>query len=265
MTDCIVIPTRERANLLANKKHHTMMYAQHWKGTKFLAVMTNEVENYTPFAKEYGFNIIRLQPNVDTLAKTYDEIFKRAKYYDKILMLDDDLTFYRRKDYATSKIVQLPIVNFPDLVEDLFLCLKYNDVALAGLTPRSGAFNHTSYHNFNQRLSTVLACKTKIVNNYMWEWGHDSLFEHHMNLTLLKEGYRNVMVTKYAYDTLFDSYGDDVGGGNYRDVHTRMRSAIGLANDFPNVVKTREKKIKGVPTIGLDIVMYMKKAFGGER
>ena len=254
MTDCIVIPTRGRAKLLTTKEFHTMAYAKHWIGQKFLAVPSDQVEAYKPIAYEYDCDIIRLQPEINTLAKTYDEVFNRAGYYDKVLMMDDDLVFSIRHNYMTTSITRLPLRNFNAIVDMLFDALKPKDVVLAGLAPRIGAGNYTTCYSYNQRLSSIIACKTPIVKKYMWEWGHDTLFEHYMNISLLNQGYKNTMVTKYVYNTVLDNHS---GRRAYSDVHTYSESAKALAKIFPSVVKLREKS--GYT----DIAMYMKKAYGG--
>lgn len=260
MKEIIVIPSRDRAELLMARKNSTLHYVAESNYASYLAVRECEIESYASVSNRFGITLLGVPDEVDTIAKTYDFVFTVFSDADKILMLDDDLIFGYRVDYSDTKLAPLIKEHFDMVVDSLFFELDQG-AAMSGIAHRRGAQNYTEVLRFNQKLIAVMACDVQCMKGFKWEWEANSMFDHHMVLQLLSNGFTNTLITKYTHDDIFKRFAHG-GCESYRSLEVHSQAAKALANKFPETVKLREKWMPEHQEYGYDVTMYMKKSFG---
>ena len=261
--ECIVIPSRGRAEMLMKRKTHTLAYAKHSSRPVFLVVRQKEQEEYVPVAQKYGAELVTLSNDVDTIAKTYDEITTLVNAEQTVLFMDDDLTFAHRPSFDSSKLEKVPYEKFDHLANLLFIACKPTGVAMSGLIHRRGAQSATNVLELNRKLIAVMCCKMSIIKQFKWDWGYNSMFDHHMVLQMLESGYSNAQLCNYTHDDVIPERFGFGGCSSYRSNVEHSAASWALADKFPHVVSVRDKVYPG-GLLGNDVIMHMKRAYGGE-
>lgn len=262
-TEIIVIPSRGRADALMSRARHTLTYARFADRPVFLVVRAKELESYRPVSDHFGPHIVTVPDHINTIAKTYDYVTGLCGKGIRALFMDDDLIFAERKDYSSAKLTKLDDRDFPLIENSLFDQLS-NDpsVTISGLIHRRGAQTATKKLLFNRKLIAALCCDIDTIkeHNWKWDWSYNSMFDHHMILTQLESGLKNVQLTNITHDDVFTRFANG-GCSDYRDNPEHSRAAVALADKFPWVVSLREKKAPD-GSYGLDVTLHMKKAYG---
>jgi len=181
-----------------------------------------------------------------------------------ICMIDDDLAFYTRKTpeawnlrYCTKDEVAVVLERMAHLVES-------GTTACVGISSRQGNNNFfPATELFNTRLCHIYAFDTKIVRELGFRFDEMELMEdYHMFLTLLKNGYGNVLICDFAVGQ--PSSNTKGGCSTHRTPALQTESANKLARLHKPFVKVVEKTNKsgwdGMKT-RTDVIVSWKKAF----
>lgn len=192
---------------------------------------------------------------------------------DKLIMLDDDLIFLRRKDQGAWNLARCS----PNDTKALFFLVEelLDVFPQVGVSPRQGnnRFFPETLVTCN-RVTNFHGYDTKIMREAGIKF-HDPMFpatftmeDFHVSLSLLSQGYQNAIVTDFAWD----QHGSNSAGGCalYRTADTQRQSAQLLAARHPGLVRVTEKETKGgwggVASaagggIRTDVVISWKKAY----
>ena len=203
----------------------------------------------------------------------FDE-FNRTERY--LLMLDDDLVFFRRIDGTSWK---LRVATHNDLIEmfnriEQLLLSGYIQV---GVSPRAGN-NRFFPNNIVEctRITNIHGYDTKGVRDlgvHFFDPMMPTTFtmeDFHCTLSLLYRGGRNCLLTDFAWDQSTSNFSG--GCSIYRDSETQKVSAELLAKRHPGFVKVVQKTTKtswkGVQSSTgsrTDVVVYWRKAYEAGR
>lgn len=262
MNTAIIIPSRDRVEVLSSKSRHTLTYAKHSKHPVYVVVRESEFAAYEELAKAFAANVLTVPEHVDRIAKTYDYVMAMTgPAVKKLLFMDDDLIFAERRDFSSPKLTNVVPERFDEIADALFAALDEPRVAMAGIAHRRGAQTHTVPKRYNQKLIAVLACNVESLRGKKWEWGYDSMFDHNMVLECLVEGWRNVQISSFTHDDILPRHAKG-GCTEYRSMDVHSNAAIALAKKYPDIVTLRDKWVESANRYGLDVTMHMKKAFG---
>ncbi len=178
----------------------------------------------------------------------------------KLLMLDDDLTFFSRR------IDNPALFCLPDPIEITHLVSEIDDslddFAHVGVGTREGGNRLTERRYFNTRLLRALAFRTDVLMRENIRFDRLPVMEDFdVNLSLLRKGYRSLLLNHMVHD----QHGSNLAGGcsQYRTPEVQAAGARGLAElhyGFVNVVEKTTKTAWGGQT-RLDVRIQWKKAY----
>jgi hypothetical protein len=251
----ITIPTYGRVG----KQITLASIPKEWLHLTYLVVQERE---YTQHLEQHGHlvNILALPDNVRDIATTRDWIIERFPG-GSVLMLDDDLTFARRRTDDRTKFRNCT-------KEDLTLMFDMLEVRLTGydhvgMSGREGANRNTHMDLFNTRAMRVLGYNPRKIKAYELKFAPGGFMcDFHMTLELLKRGYPNCVYNDFVHN----QPGSNTAGGcsEQRTSETQAAAAIHLAEMHPEYVKVVEKHTKGSwnGKARIDVVVQWKRAFG---
>jgi hypothetical protein len=175
-------------------------------------------------------------------------------------MLDDDLTFFSRRVDNPALFCR------PDPEEITLLVSEIEDsldeFAHVGIGSREGGNRLMGHRYFNTRLQRVLAYRTDVLQREGIRFDRLPVMEDFdVNLSLLRAGYRNVMLNWIVND----QGGSNAPGGcsQWRTLDMQAAAARKLAELHYGFVRTVEKTTKtawGGQT-RLDVRIQWKKAY----
>lgn len=178
----------------------------------------------------------------------------------KLLMLDDDLTFFHRREDNPKLFRPATFVDVGELIaaidDELEVC------AHVGIGSREGGNRLTERRYFNTRLQRVLAYRTDVLQRENIRFDRLPVMEDFdVNLSLLRRGYRNVMLNWMVND----QGGSNAPGGcsRWRTLDIQAAAARKLAELHYGFVRTVEKTTKtawGGQT-RTDVNIQWKKAY----
>lgn len=200
-----------------------------------------------------------LPPEIQDIATTRDWII-RFNNQDKILMLDDDLEFAKRREddptkfrEATEKELEWLFLHISDLLD------IYPHVSVS---PREGANRNTDSLLFNGRAMRVLGYRTSIIKAHNLVFSPATFMcDFHMTLCLLRLGYANCIINSFVNN----QSGSNTAGGcsSQRTPLLQTAAAEFLQAIHPDFVTTVKKftKTSWGGTERTDVRVQWKKAF----
>lgn len=171
-----------------------------------------------------------------------------ARQGEPVIMLDDDLAFFVRKDPSAHNLRPAGAD-----AERIFkwlheMCTPKSDGMFyvhAGLSPRQG--NNWAYpakHEVNGRMNAVQCVLPDALRYYGVRYDNvDMMEDYHVTLSLFEQGEKNIILTDAAWDQCKGS-GAPGGFSHYRTKETQGAAAERLAELHPLSVKVVEKTPK---------------------
>lgn len=181
---------------------------------------------------------------------------------EKIVMMDDDLRFYARRNDDRTKLRQ---PTSDDIVQ-MFSAIEssLNTAPFVGIASREGANRNTDHVLINTRIMRLLAYDTKKIHEHKIQFDRLQVMEDFdVAIQLLRAGQINIVLNDFAHN----QDGSDASGGcsTYRTEMIQAQAAQGLKELHPDFVKVVEKKSwSGVGT-RLDVQIAWKKAFDSRK
>lgn len=190
---------------------------------------------------------------------------------DKILMLDDDLRFARRKRLSPKSAENLPPFQFTlesATERDVDWAFTQIEKALdkyvhVGMSARQGNNNLTDDWRWreNTRMMYALGYQTKKVRRHCKLGRIQHREDMELCLQLLTQGFPNKSLLEVCVDQVYNSKG---GASEERSVEASNADAEKLAKMYPGLVKVTEREYKkSVPR--KEVTVYWRKAYDGAR
>lgn len=197
-----------------------------------------------------------------------------------LLLLDDNLQFHTRSKSVLAEDTKFPLKgliakHFPpekikeeidNMINILYEHAKKEDVALAGLSNRSGNQNVAESFKENTRIFGASLVDLSVMRNLGIRYDAVNLKQDfYINLSFLTNGYKNICI----YDYAFEKPQANMAGGcsSYRTLEKSNEGAIILKNLFPNFISIREKSVKSwgenfsESGFAYDVIVHWKKAY----
>ena len=220
-----------------------------------LVVQEKEKHYYEP-SKNF---IVVLPSHINTLSPTRQWILENSET-EKFVMMDDDLTFAYRTEFAGTKLHKANFDTIVRMFNDIEYALdKYDHV---GISAREGDNRVETSLKENTRMMRLLAYnKTKVLETGAKFDRIDTKQDFDMTLQLLRKGHKNAVLYDYAHN---QPGSNNTGGCSvYRDSEMMNRCSHELVKLHPEFVKVVEKATKtswggGVRT---DVRIAWKKAY----
>lgn len=201
-----------------------------------------------------------LPPHITTIAPTRDFIIEHIGKSNEIVMLDDDLQLYiRRNDDRTKLRVPTPteIALGLSLMDNLLSAYAH-----VGWAAREGANRNINEFIINTRIMRILGYNRDMLLRENIHFSDiEFMSDFHVNLSLLEKGYKNVVQNSFAHN---QGASDAPGGcSTYRTPAGLAASAATLAKLHPGVVKVVQKATKTAWGGGerTDVTIQWKKAY----
>lgn len=211
-----------------------------------------------------GLPTVVLPPAITTIAPTRQWILDHVGNDERIVMLDDDLTFYRRRDDDPTKFVDATaedMVALFMLLEDALRTHQH-----AGVAPREGANRVTAPYIHNTRIMRVLGYRRDALRAYNIRFDTMEVMEDFdVALWLLRYGCANVLVNLFCQNQA--GSGKAGGCSHFRTPELHARNAARLQERHPAYVRLVQKSTKGAWGGGTrtDVVIQWKKAYDDGR
>jgi hypothetical protein len=158
-----------------------------------------------------------------------------------LLMLDDDLTFFNRRDDDRTKFREASSVDIGDMLSKVRKHLEYH--AHVGICTREGGNRLPESVYRNTRTLRALAYDVHVLRKHDIRFDAMHLMEDfYVSLSLLTAGYANLLVSDWVHDQV----GSNTEGGcsQYRTMDEQERAARELATAFPDFVTLVKKRTK---------------------
>ena len=224
-----------------------------------LVVQAQEAHEYAKY-RSSTTSIRVLPPSINTVAPTRQWILENVGVHDKVVMVDDDLVFYMRRDDDRTKLRDI----YPRELNTAFWEMNHalGLFAHAGFAAREGANRNTDSLVYNTRIMRVLGYRRDVLQRYNIRFDALPLMEDfHVAISLLKRGEMNVVLNNYAHN----QSGSNKAGGcsTFRTPELHAASAKALALLHPAFVEVVEKTTKGAWGGGTrtDVRISWKKAY----
>jgi len=179
-----------------------------------------------------------------------DEAVKNGQGDKPIIMLDDDLCFFVRKEKTAHNLkpadwdeVEKIMTRLYHLVGDGSAEDIKRPVVHAGLSPRQGnnwSFPHRTIRN--TRMNAVHCVLPAALHHYGIRYDDVTMMEdYHVTLSLFERGEDNIAITDAAWDQVKGS-GAPGGFSHYRTMERQAEAAHKLVSLHPDTVKIAMKK-----------------------
>lgn len=183
-----------------------------------------------------------------------------ASYPEAVCMLDDDLTFFKRRADDRTKFEDADDIDLVDMFQEIAHQLRYYPAV--GVCPREGGNRYPDSIYHNVRLLRVLAYDTIILATQDIDFRTTAVMEDfYVALSLLTRGYPNIMLSDWCHNQV----GSNAAGGcsQYRTMKMQRDAALLLKQYFPNFVTVVTKKTKTAwgGEERTDVRIQWKKAF----
>ena len=182
---------------------------------------------------------------------------------DKVIMMDDDLSFARR-----GKRTDNPLYLTPCTSEDLRAMVNLiedhinHGYAMVGISSREGNNRKEGEWSENTRIMRVFGIhKPSFIEAGCDFTAMKVMEDFDVTLTLLTHGYKNIEINTFTNN----QPGSNMDGGckEYRTLQTQYDAAFALAAKYPGLVTPVEKETKGSWGGGVrtDVRIAWKKAY----
>lgn len=178
---------------------------------------------------------------------------------DKLCMLDDDLTFAKRRIDNPTKFVEAA----PHDIEDMFRDIEteLDTYPHVGVASREGGNRNIQNYLYNTRAMRVLACRASTLRAEEIRYDRLKLMsDFDVTLQLLRKGYDTCVINWMVNNQA----GSNAAGGcsQYRTTEMQEIDAHKLFELHPEFVKlsTKQTKQKGMWAERTDVTCYWKKA-----
>lgn len=230
----IYIPSSGRA-----KDQHTLkQIPTQWMSRTALVVPNSEYTDYCPVAAEYGCTVI---PCPHKGIGPTRQFIVAAGYPEPVLMMDDDLTFFRRRVDEPTKFEDAFGADMMQMLESIEYQL--HDYSLVGVCAREGGNRYPNQYYYNGRLLRVLAYDTIALITQDIDFRTLPVMEDFfVALSLLTRGYQNLMLSNWCHNQT----GSNTEGGcsQYRTMELQADAANMLKQYFPAFVTVVKKQTK---------------------
>lgn len=177
-----------------------------------------------------------------------------------VFMLDDDLSFFVRRDDDRTKLRKADPVDVRLMVRRMESVLKQN--AHAAVASREGANRNTDDYLYNVRCLRALGYNATVLKREGVRFDRLPVMEDFdVALQLLRRGYRSVTLNTWAQD---QGTSNAPGGcSTYRSMEVQAKGARGLHRLHPDFVTVVTKETKGAWGGGerTDVRVAWKKAY----
>jgi TET-Associated Glycosyltransferase len=153
----------------------------------------------------------------------------------KLIMMDDDLKFYKRTEDGTrfpGTLKEQTILMIGDIITFL------NNYAMVGLTDKfmsqTKPRGYVECHRFNQ----VLGINRDLLPNPWPQFRLSNDEEHDVHLQLLTRGYKTAVLTEWSKSDIFDAPG---GCSDWRNLETLAEAHKKLLKYWPGIVSIDTK------------------------
>jgi hypothetical protein len=224
----IWIPTRDRVFQetyfsLPPKIREQVRFVQPWDGNEVL-----------------GINVRKTPQHINGIGPTRQWIIDNAKS-DKIVMLDDDLVFAKRREDEPTKFREASLADVSLLFDSISSYL--DQFAHVGVSTREGGNRDTSDTVLNTRLLRILAYRTDVLRKQAIRFDRLEFMEDFdVTLQLLRAGFPNIRINWIVHNQR--SSNAPGGCSTYRTLEKQAQAARGLAQLHPEFVDTVVKKTK---------------------
>ena len=203
--------------------------------------------------------LVILPDHIRTISPTRDWLVQNIPN-KKIVMVDDDLTFFKRSAEDRSKFVKGALQDFIDMFNAIEKAL--DGYAHVGIASREGGNRNTDHTISNTRIMRVLAYRTDTLMKEGITFAPMEVMEDfHVSLQLLRKGYETMVLNDWCHNQA----GSGAAGGcsHFRTHEVQARNAAMLANLHPDYVTVVDKETKGAWGGGVrkDVRVQWKKAY----
>ena len=260
----IAIPTYNRYDVLFKSDGPLQYLPESLRDNTFLFVREEELEKYLPVVEYFGIGMYPLDLNPeDRMAETRDAIMKLAKEelgFRYIIMMDDDVKF------AVHEL-ENPKTTYHKMSPEEFetMCFKLVDVLneetpLSGIKARQFSMDKKSETEENGRIIQVFGMDLDIIlsEGFKFNYGQPCISDYYFVITLLKNGYKNIVLNRYTRDDTPNSPG---GCATYRTAEMQTKSAVALYKLFPDVITLKQKKGSSWKEVRVNPIVRWKKAY----
>lgn len=182
---------------------------------------------------------------------------------EKMLMLDDDLTFATRRVDNPTRFNNATPAEIEETVAHIFTLLT--DYAHVGMASREGGNRNIQRFAHNTRMTRVLAYDCDVLRRHKIRFDAMPLMEDfHVTLSLLRKGHDNCLVNYMVHN----QYGSNTAGGcsQYRTPALQSLAANLLYEHHPAFVKVVKKQTKTAwgGQSRDDVIVQWKRALGAD-
>jgi len=259
----IVIPSYKRADiLLSNDKNPLSYMDSEMLNSTIIFVRYEEFKYYQAVLKKFKGLKMCVLCRVSHIGNTRDDILKYcySKNYEKILMIDDDITFKKRINNYTLKRVNQTKEMFTKMIYTLFRNCS-NNIPLIGIDEDSfNGFNQFQY-DYNVGIIQVYCIHLptlKEANIGFSDYNLQVMEDYYFTLKLLTLGYKNMCFNIYTRHNKTQSPG---GCSEYRTIEIDKKSAKILKKIFPNFITVKYKQSGNWDIKRIVVNAKWKKAF----
>ena len=204
-----------------------------------------------------------LPDDIRTIAPTRQWIVDNVGKDDALIMVDDDLVFYQRRDDDRTKLRDIEPSELKRAFESMAEWLE--GYAHVGFAAREGANRNTESLITNTRIMRVLGYDRSILRRRNIRFDEIEVMEDfHVALTLLEYGYGNLVLNDFAHNQ--GGSGSSGGCSHFRTPELHARNAERLRELHPQFVTVVEKTTKGSFGGGTrtDVRIQWKQALGSK-
>jgi hypothetical protein len=254
----IIFPSYKRAEWLIKNdrlflKTCFRLYHEH----TYLVIRRSQHKAYSTLIKTYNIKLLFVPDKVNGISETRQLILKNKylnKYYENILMLDDDTFLFNRclKTKLRDKLLHQFCADhlFNNFIEHVEKLTCY-EVPIGSFIPQNYA-GMKPWINYNTRCVYALQVNLKWFNDHnniaFNEPGFENAEDFYVTLCVLYSGYRSIVSGCYIIQNPPIISG---GCNTYRNNESYNETSKNLAKRFPEVVslvwnnsKTHGKRLK---------------------
>lgn len=251
----IVIPSKARATKQTTFENMPPVM----KGRITILVEHEQAPSYIQAG--YSNNLLIMPPHIKGISWSRQWLVNEALNlgHEKLVMMDDDLVFAKRRDDDLTKFRTPTDLEIPRVFDDIEEALDH--YAHVSVSPREGGNRRTEPFCLNTRTMRVLGYNLKVLEKEELLFTFMELMEDfYMNLCLLTRGYENCSINWMVQN----QNGSDLPGGcsTFRTLEMHQREAEKLAQVFPQFVTLVRKQTKTAwgGRERTDVVIQWKKA-----
>ncbi len=205
-------------------------------------LVVQEREAHLHVGRENIGHLLVLPNHIHDIRNTRHYLVHECKWLksDKLLMLDDDMTFAARRLDDMSKFVPMINLDYDDMFTDVEDILDH--FAHAGISHREGANRKTTVYVGNTRQMRVLAYKKSILRKHQITGRTKVMEDFDVNLQLLRLGYSSRISNMWVHN----QGGSNVAGGcsTFRTPEVQAEAAHELKRLHPRFVTVLQKETK---------------------